>query len=109
MIMDVFMMREKKFMTFLLLKHSFLLKVKHNQIFMKLMRVMKKVTIDNDSGMLFIFYVSYLMLLSLMLLKFYVSQLWTMVCFLLRINECVYLLDDLYCLDINVDNIYLIY
>ena len=49
-----------------------------------------------------------LMLLSGMLLMFYVSYLWTIVYFQLRISECVYLLDDLYCLDINVDNIYLI-
>ena len=54
-IMDVFRMWEKKFMTFLLLIHNLRLKVKHNQIFMKLMIVMKKVTIDNDSGMLLYF------------------------------------------------------
>ena len=40
--MNVFMMQEKKFMIFLPMKQSLLLKVKHNQMSLKLMIVTKK-------------------------------------------------------------------
>ena len=63
--MDVFMMREKNFMIFLLMSQRLLLKVKNNQMSLKSMIVTKMTTIIvivlmSLSDMFFMFYVSYL-------------------------------------------------